>query len=161
MEKLSILGIGPKIGRIALPWLAVAITLSILYPGVFAYLQSRSLVLTIAGIILMVVGVALWFISGKIMVEAVHETKLQTGGPFALCRNPLYSAIILFVIPGLSLVMNSWLIITTCPVAYLVFKRCIREECAELEKVFGEAYKKYCSETPEFFPLNFRKWFGK
>jgi protein-S-isoprenylcysteine O-methyltransferase Ste14 len=161
MEKLTIFGIGPKIGRIALPWLAVAIVLSIVYPDVFAWWRPQSLVLLIPGIILMALGVALWFASGKQMVQAVKETKLLTKGPFGLCRNPLYSAIILFVVPGLSLVMNSWLILTTCPVAYLVFRQCIKEECIQLEKIFGDEYKKYCSETPEFFPVNIKKWFGK
>lgn len=161
MDKLSIFGIGPKIGRIALPWLAVTITLSIIYPEAFAWWQPQPVVLLIIGIVLMALGVGLWFWSGKIMVEAVKETKLLTKGPFALCRNPLYGAIIMLVVPGLSLVMNSWLILTTCLVAYLVFRQCIKEECAQLEKIFGEDYKKYCSETPEFFPVNFRKWFGK
>jgi protein-S-isoprenylcysteine O-methyltransferase Ste14 len=161
MEKLTILGIGPKIGRIALPWLAVMITLSIIYPSVFVYRQSLPKALMVIGIVLMALGVVLILLSGRMMTEGVRATKLVTKGPYASCRNPLYSAIIMLVVPGLSFILNSWLILTTCPVAYFVFRRCIKEECAQLEKIFGEEYKKYCNETPEFFPLNLRKWFGK
>ena len=33
MEKLTFLGIGPKIGRITLPYLAITIALTILFPA--------------------------------------------------------------------------------------------------------------------------------
>ncbi|NCA75106.1 MAG: hypothetical protein EOM90_02115 [Alphaproteobacteria bacterium] len=46
----------------------------------------------------------------------------MTTGPYHYCRNPLYATIILLVIPGLALVVNSWLVLTASLVGYIAFK---------------------------------------
>ena len=55
------------------------------------------------------------------------------------------------MIPALSLMMNSWLVLTSSIVAYIVFKFYIKDEQDELEKVFGEEYLEYKRKTSEFF----------
>jgi protein-S-isoprenylcysteine O-methyltransferase Ste14 len=161
MEKLSLFGIGPKIGRIMLPLLAVAITASIVWPQYFYFTHPRPTWMWIPGILILVLGLALWISSGKMLIKYVRETRLMTAGPYGLCRNPLYAAVIMFVIPSVSLLMNSWLVLVASVVGYLVFKRYVRQECDEMKRVFGADYDKYCSETPEFFPFPLKKWFGK
>lgn len=69
--------------------------------------------------------------------------------------------VVLFIIPALSLLLNSWLVLTSSVVGYLMLKIFISQEYRELEKFFGEEYLKYKSETPEFFPLPIKKWMKK
>ncbi len=77
-----------------------------------------------------------------------------------LCCNPLYASFLLLIIPGISLMMNSWLIMTTSIAGYIVFKIVIRSEYTEMEKFFGDEYIKYRKSTPEFFPFPVKKWFN-
>jgi protein-S-isoprenylcysteine O-methyltransferase Ste14 len=62
-------------------------------------------------------------------------------------------AVLLFIIPALSLLLNSWLVLASNVVGYIVLKIFIGHEYLELEKFFGEEYLKYKSKTREFFPL--------
>ena len=57
--------------------------------------------------------------------------------------------------------MNSWLVFTTSFTGYIVFKTVIKEEYREMEKFFGDDYRKYKEVTPEFFPFPVKKWFEK
>jgi len=158
MNKLNFLGIGPKIGGIALPWLAVAIFLTLKFNHSFAYFKDRNEILFFVGLALVIAGIIMYFLSIPVLLKGLKETRLVTGWTYYLCCNPLYAAIILFIFPGISLMMNSWLVLTTSVVAYTIFKVFIRNEYAELEKFFGDDFRKYRAETPEFFPLPFKKW---
>jgi protein-S-isoprenylcysteine O-methyltransferase Ste14 len=68
---------------------------------------------------------------------------------------------ILMIVPGISLLLNSWLMLTTSLVAYTLFKINIRSEYREMEEFFGDAYREYRKKTPEFWPFPWKKWFGK
>jgi protein-S-isoprenylcysteine O-methyltransferase Ste14 len=159
MNKLNFLGIGPSIGRIALPWLAVAIFLSIKFKTMFTYIAKGNNILYYIGLALVIMGALLYILTAPALLKGLRETKLITTGSFYLCCNPLYSAIILFIIPGISFLMNSWLILTTSIVAYMLFKFYIRKEYEEMEKFFGGEYLDYRANTPEFFPFPIKKWF--
>jgi protein-S-isoprenylcysteine O-methyltransferase Ste14 len=157
MNKLNFFGVGPKIGKVLLPWLAVTIILSCT-TSLFIFTPEDTRVLKIAGTILMIFGLVFYFSTVRILLKGLKETRLVTNGAFSLCQNPLYAAILLFIIPALSLLLNSWLVLTSSLIGYFMFKLNIKFEYLELEKFFGEDYKKYKSETPEFFPFPIRKW---
>jgi len=92
-------------------------------------------------------------------LKGLKKTKLITTGTYYLCCNPLYASIIIFLIPGISLMMNSWIIITTSIIGYPLCKIFIKSEYVEMEKFFGDDFRKYRAETPEFLPFPYRKWF--
>ena len=161
MKKLNTLGIGPKIGMVALPWLTASILMSIFLKEYFYVGEKLDRPLFIIGIILLAFGVIFYGISGRLLLKGIKTTTLQTTGTYYLCRNPLYAGIILFIIPGISLMLHTWLILTTSIVAYIIFKIFIKSEYKEMEEFFGEAYQSYKKNTPEFLPFPFRKWFGK
>jgi hypothetical protein len=77
---------------------------------------------------------------------------LATTGIFGVVRNPIYSAWIVFLIPGLVSLSRSWLLLLTPLVAYLVFKFRIRREDEYLEKRFGQAYRDYRRRVNEIIP---------
>jgi protein-S-isoprenylcysteine O-methyltransferase Ste14 len=157
MGKLNFLGIGPKIGIVLLPWLASAIILSRIKKSLFIYGSGSGNILLIPGIILMTFGLGFYFSTVRLLLKGLKETRLVTSGTYSICQNPLYCSIILFIIPALSLILNSWLILTSSIIGYILFKIYIKKEYYDLEKNFGEDYIKYKSETPEFFPLLRRK----
>jgi protein-S-isoprenylcysteine O-methyltransferase Ste14 len=160
MNKLSFFGIGPKIGKILLPWLAVTIILSCT-TNLFTFTPENTRVLKIAGTVLMIFGLIFYFSTLRILLKGLKETRLLTKGSFSLCQNPLYAAIILFMIPALAMLLNSWLVLTSSLVGYIIFKLHIKHEYEMLEKFFGEEYLKYKRETPEFFPLPVKKWMNR
>jgi protein-S-isoprenylcysteine O-methyltransferase Ste14 len=159
MNKLNAMGIGPKVGGIVLPWLALAVFFSVRYKNAFAYIDNDSRILFILGIALVSAGALLYFFTVPALLKGLKETRLVTKGAFYLCCNPLYSSILLFIIPGVSFMMNSWLVLTASIVGFTFFKMYIRSEYVEMEKFFGNEYRKYRAETPEFLPFPVRKWF--
>lgn len=159
MEKLNFLGIGPKIAVVLLPWLTAAIIFSSIYKEHFEYVSGNSNILLITGIVLMAFGLVFYISTVRLLLKGLKETRLLTKGPYSLCQNPLYCSIILFIIPSLSLILNTWLILTSSISGYIIFKIYIKKEYYELEKNFGENYIKYKNETLEFFPIPLKKWF--
>jgi protein-S-isoprenylcysteine O-methyltransferase Ste14 len=159
MKKLNFLGVGPKIAIVLLPWLLVSIVLSTHFRKMFSYTNEKSSLLFICGIVLLIFGTIFYGSTVRLLLKGLKETKLVTSGAFSLCQNPLYSSIILFIIPALSLIINSWLVLTSAIAGYIIFKIFIRKEYHELEKFFGSDYIKYKNETPEFFPFPVKKWF--
>ena len=157
MEKLNFFGVGPKIGRIVLPYLTVTIALTIIFPGIFCFGSDFREPLMIAGIVLLIIALVFYFSTLKLMLPGIRENRLITTGAYRLCRNPLYAALILFFVPGLALLLNSWLILTTCIIAYLVFRKYVHEEEEILERIFGDEFRKYRERTSLLFPNPFGK----
>ncbi len=153
MNKLNALGIGPKIGMVAIPFLAAAITLTLIYPEIFSFGPGAKRPLLIAGIIVLVIGLICYGLTAKALLKGLKENKLMTSGPFHYCQNPLYAVMILLIIPAIALLLNSWIIIITGVIAYIIFKINIHTEYEEMEKYFGEEYREYREKTPEFFPF--------
>jgi protein-S-isoprenylcysteine O-methyltransferase Ste14 len=159
MNKLNFMGIGPKIAVITFPWLAAAVFLTLKFNDSFIYSAKMDKFLFYSGLVLVAAGSVMYFLTVPSLLKGLKETKLMTGGTFYLCCNPLYSSIILLIIPGVSLMMNSWLILTTSVAAYSLFRIYIKSEYEEMEKFFGDDFRRYKAETPEFFPLPLNKWF--
>jgi protein-S-isoprenylcysteine O-methyltransferase Ste14 len=113
--------------------------------------------LFIAGLILLSAGLVFYFITLRSLISGLRQTSLMTKGGYYLCRHPLYSSFILFILPAIALMLNSWLVLTSSIVAYIVFKLTINREDQILESVFGDEYLKYRNKTPELFPFPFRK----
>jgi len=137
----------------------VAILLTLKFKSSFDFFEGGNRNLFFAGLVLVIAGILSYFITVPLLLKGLKENKLVTTGTFYLCRNPLYMSIIALIIPGIAFMMNSWLILTTSIVAFILFKVFIKNEYAEMEKFFGDAYRIYRAETPEFFPFPVKKWF--
>jgi len=159
MKKLNFLGIGPKIASVLLPYLILSIVLSTHFKLIFCYIPHKAPGLFYSGLAFLIVGLVFYSFTVRLLIKGLNETRLVTNGAFALCQNPLYSSIILFIIPALSMIINSWLVLTSSIIGYLLFKIFIKTEYKELEKFFGESYITYKEMTPEFFPFPLKKWF--
>jgi protein-S-isoprenylcysteine O-methyltransferase Ste14 len=110
-------------------------------------------VFLVAGIVLLGIGIPMLVVAARTATIAYNSDKLATTGIFGLTRNPLYSAWIVFIIPGLVLLSRSWPLFLTPVVAYLIFKARIGRENEYLEKRFGEDFRKYKAEVNELIPV--------
>jgi len=157
MEKLTFLGIGPKIARITIPYLLISIALTIIFPRIFTFGKEMEEPFLIAGIILLVIALVFYIATLRLMVPGIRKNQLIISGVYRLCRNPLYSALLLFLIPGLGLLLNSWIIPTASIIGCLLFRKFIHEEEELLERIFGDKYRTYRDKTSLFFPSPFSK----
>jgi protein-S-isoprenylcysteine O-methyltransferase Ste14 len=107
--------------------------------------------------VLLVIGVPMLVVAGRAATIAYNSDKLATNGIFGLTRNPIYSAWIVFIIPGLVLMSRSWLLFLTPLVAYVIFKARIRRENEYLERRFGEDYRTYKAQVNELVPFPRRR----
>ena len=161
MKKLTMMGIGPKIGIVAMPYAALTILLTLYFFPTFVFSIQFAKPILIAGTVVTSIGFLFYIVTVVLLMNGVKNTKLMTTGTYFLCQNPLYASMILLLIPGLSLLLNSWLILTTSLVAYIMFKINIHTEYAEVEEFFGDSYREYRKTTPELFPFPIKKIFGQ
>jgi protein-S-isoprenylcysteine O-methyltransferase Ste14 len=124
-----------------------------LWPEVCVISAVPNSVFLVAGIVLLAAGIPMLAVAGRAATVAYNSDKLATTGIFAVVRNPIYSAWIVFIIPGLVLFSRAWPLFLTPLVAYVVFKATIRRESEYLENRFGDAYRQYKSQVHELLPL--------
>ena len=132
---------------------AVAGLATWLWPHVCLVTVVPRMVFLVAGIVLLVIGVPMLVVAGRAATVAYNSDKLATTGIFGLTRNPIYSAWIVFNIPGLVLLSRSWPLFLTPIVAYLIFKVRIGRENEYLERHFGDDYRAYKAQVNEFIPF--------
>ena len=152
-RELSRFGVGPRIMLTAAAYAVVAGAATRLWPQVCVLSAIPHWVFLIAGIALVVIGVPMLVLAARTGMAAYNSDRLATTGLFGIVRNPMYSAWIVFIIPGLVLLTRSWPLFLTPLVAYIAFRLLIRRESEYLEKRFGDAYRKYRAEVNELFPF--------
>jgi protein-S-isoprenylcysteine O-methyltransferase Ste14 len=86
------------------------------------------------------------------MIKAFKAKRLLTTGPFAVCRNPMYSTLFFMVVPGLSLILNMWLILLEIPILSFIFFKNIEEEENYLLKEFNDDYTNYKNHVTRLIP---------
>jgi protein-S-isoprenylcysteine O-methyltransferase Ste14 len=159
MKKLNFMGIGPKVGLVVLPWLAISIFLTIKFRSLFTYTANVSKILFYIGLALLIMGSIMYILTIPALLSGLKNTKLITTGTYYLCCNPLYTSIMLLLIPGISFMMNSWLVLTTSLTGIILCKIFIKSEYVEMEEFFGDEFRRYKDRTPDFIPFPLNKIF--
>jgi len=150
---MTLFGCGPRLALLCLPYIILSLTIMIRYPE---FLDLRFLDLTllkIIGVIWLGMGLIFWGYSAVYFIKYFKPGTLLTKGPFAICRNPIYSSIIVFIIPALGIIFHSGLTLSIALVLYIGFKISIHGETSVLRKIFGEEYDKYEKSVNEIIPL--------
>jgi protein-S-isoprenylcysteine O-methyltransferase Ste14 len=154
MEKrLSRFGVGPKITLSAIIYAALAGAATYVWPDACLLRSVPYRVFLILGTLLLLIGIPMWLVAGVSVMRAYNRDRLVTSGVFALCRHPVYSAGIVLVLPGWTLLTRSWPLMITPLVAYAVFKLLIHEEDDYLQQQFGPAYLEYRTRVNEIIPI--------
>jgi protein-S-isoprenylcysteine O-methyltransferase Ste14 len=142
-KEMNILGVAPYIAAPTFFYLAFTIVISYLAMGMFAITSSGYGVLIVIGIIMIVIGVLMVISCGRKVLKSFSSGKLITEGLYKIFRNPMYAAYLLFIIPGISFLFNSWLALTTIIFNYILFSLLIKKEHRYLQEKFGKEYEEY------------------
>lgn len=152
-HRLSFFGIGPKIAGVTLAYAATAGLATRLRPDAFLLRGMPFAASVSLAAVLFVIGIPMLVIAATSAARAYHDDQLATTGLFAIVRHPIYSAWIVFLLPGLAIFSRSWPLLFVPVVAYVVFKLSIVREDAYLEQRFGNAYRGYRAQTNELIPI--------
>ena len=152
-KNISLLGIGLKMVVASVCYFIMAAALTVLFPEVFLIEILDHFTLIKIGIVLLAMGIPMLIVAALTISVGFRNGKLLTTGIYALSRNPIYAAWILFIVPGLSLFFKSWLILGTTLATYLAFKIFIKEESTYLKETFGRDYLTYEANVNELLPI--------
>lgn len=152
-NRMNVAGIGPRLVLTALPIVLLATIFMYKDPDFLKINAMSNLVSTTVGIALIAIGVVFHIISAITMAREFKKGKLITHGTFRLCRNPIYAAFIVFLVPGIGILLKSGLILLVDFAIYLYFKVLIRDENMLLKQAFGEEYEQYAKRVNEIIPI--------
>ena len=77
----------------------------------------------------------------------------MTKGVYGLSRNPMYSAFIVFIVPGLAFMTNNFLILFISICMFIGFKLLIGKEEKYLQQEYGAVYEEYSSKIAQLIPF--------
>ena len=101
--------------------------------------------------IFIVAGFFLLAASWKVLYVAQRAHRLATTGPYARVRHPQYIGFVLIMF-GFLLQWPTILTLIMFPILVFMYVRLARYEEREARVEFGEAYTRYETNTPAFFP---------
>lgn len=142
-KKMNVLGVAPFIAAPTFLYLAIVVVITYLSGEVFKITNQDYSSLAIVGALMIFIGVLMVIYCGRKVLKSFNSGKLMTDGLYKIFRNPMYAAYLLFIIPGIALLFNSWLALTTVPVNYILFSLFIRREYVYLREKFGKEYEEY------------------
>ena len=153
-KQQKLFGIGPLGALISFVLLAISVWVNRVLEH--SVILANPFIFKIIGIMAMVIGLGLHFWSMWALRNWWNKDKLCISGPFRWFRHPMYAAWITFVLPGLALYLNSWIILIFVAALHPVWHLLVtREEIMMFEK-FRDEYRTYASQTGRFFPRIWR-----
>lgn len=138
----TLVGAGHHIGAVVLPIVVVGVAANLLWPAVFAVGGPAPLLRTVS-LVMLVPGVIGWLWSAALILLRVPKGELITGGPFAVVKHPLYTAVALLVLPWVGFLLNTWLGAVLGIALYAASRRYAPEEETALARVFGAEWDAY------------------
>ena len=105
----------------------------------------------IASNVLIAVGFYLLYRAWQVLYEAQRAGRLATEGPYERVRHPQYVGFVLILL-GFLLQWPTILTVAMFPVLVFMYVRLARAEEREVERRFGNEYRRYAARTPAFFP---------
>ena len=142
-RKMTELGVAPLIAVPCFLYLGAAIAVHYARFPLFAFASAPGPAIRIAGAVLIAFGLVILLSSGLRVLKAFREQRLLTDGFFAVFPNPMYAAFVLAIVPGLALVLDSWLVLTALAVMYALFRALVPAEDRWLREKFGARYDEY------------------
>lgn len=142
-KKMSLMGVGGKIAIVLVIYLAISITLDIVFAPLFKMTTTHYTTVLIVGIALAVVGFSLNIAAALNMMKGYKNDSLVTKGFYRVFMNPMYVFMIFLTLPGICLILNSWLVLGSVIPAFIAYRIFVREEHKYLEEKFGSEYKAY------------------
>jgi len=101
--------------------------------------------------VLIVAGFWLLSASWRVLYKAQKTNTLAVAGPYHYVRHPQYAAFIL-VMFGFLLQWPTLVTLVMFPILVATYVRLSLREEKDVEREFGEVYRRYAEVTPRFFP---------
>jgi protein-S-isoprenylcysteine O-methyltransferase Ste14 len=152
-EEMSRWGIGPTFASLSIGYGVVTLAINRYFHPAFQIGLVPYWLLSIFGIVLIVIGVPFLIFSVKTVMRAYNAGTLVTDGIFRCCRHPLYGSWVVFIAPGIFLLANSWIGLTTPLFMYFLLRKLVKKEEIYLEHAFGSEYLEYRKRVPCIFPV--------
>ena len=149
---MNVVGQGGKIILFMLPSLVAAVLVHNYLPKIAALPASFS-VLKPVGYILLIPGVIYW---GTAVIQLLMEFpkgKLVTTGAYGIARNPIYSSVTFFVLPGVALITTTWVYFVPAIFLFISVMIFIGTEEKQLTKAFGKEYEDYLRRVDRLIPF--------
>jgi protein-S-isoprenylcysteine O-methyltransferase Ste14 len=140
---MKITGSAPKIAIPSFIYLGITVVIDIYTKPLFKITLNNYTALFIVSIILLIIGISMVILTARKLLKSFKAGALIKDGLYRVFRNPMYASYMLFNIPGICLLFNSWIVLTTVIVNITLFKIFIKDEHKYLEEKFGDEYKKY------------------
>jgi protein-S-isoprenylcysteine O-methyltransferase Ste14 len=150
---MTLFGCGPRLALVCLPYVILALLVMFKYPDFLDLRFLDNSPSKIFGFIWGGAGTIFWIYSAVYFLRYFKPGVLLTAGPFSLCRNPIYSSIILFIIPSLGIIFHSGLTLSISVVLYIGFRISIHGETIILKRIFKEEYDKYENSVNDIVPF--------
>jgi protein-S-isoprenylcysteine O-methyltransferase Ste14 len=160
-EKMSRWGIGPVFASLSIGYGMMTLLVSRFFFPFFQIGFAPYWLMRVVGMALLAVGVPFFIGSVATVTRAYNADKLVTNGIFKCCRHPLYASWVVFIVPGMALLANSWLAMTAPIFMYFILLKLVQKEEIYLESVFGSDYLDYKKNVPCIVPYGLMKWKGR
>ena len=156
-SKMTFLGVGPKYTLFSGIYCIIAVVLSKYFDPFFEIPFVPYDIFSKIGIALIIVGIPFYVVSLVTIKRGFTAGRLVTEKTFGMCRHPVYSAWIIFFVPGIMLLINTWLGLSASLVMYLFLLVLVKKEEEYLESVFGNEYLAYKKRVPTVLPVGWLK----
>ena len=150
-NQMTLLGVGLKFALISVVYTFIIINLHFMWAPHLSFPIPRVLTLVL-GVLLLIIGTPIYLTAGLTIHKYFHDGKLATTGIYAYFRHPIYGAWIVFIMPGIVLLLNSLIGLSIPVFMYVLFKVLIVKEDKYLEERFGEEFIDYKNRVGEIFP---------
>jgi len=137
-----LVGSGDRIGATVGPVLVVGVVLNVAFPEVFS-VGGPPVWLAVVAVLLLVPGIVAWAWSVVLILRDVPRGRLITGGPYAVVKHPLYTAVGLLVLPAAGLLLDTWLGVVVGIALYVASRVFAPAEERVLARVFGARWDAY------------------
>lgn len=141
MTLKALIGAGDRIMAVTLPFAGLGIAANVVWPDTFRTGSGRAGL--IVGCVLLSIGIPLWLWAVVQILVHAPRGRLITSGPFALVLHPIYTFVALIVLPGIGLVVDSWMGLALGGALYIASRILAPLEEKQLAKAFPTEYADY------------------
>lgn len=152
-DKMTKWGVGPKFFIYSVIYSIFIIAVTAYFYPFFKMTFIPYRILASVGVILILMGIPFYIMSLVSVMKAFKAGRLVTNGVYGMCRHPIYAAWVVFFVPGIVLLINSWIGFSICVVMYFLLRILVKEEDQYLEKEFGKDYLEYRKKVPAVLPI--------
>jgi protein-S-isoprenylcysteine O-methyltransferase Ste14 len=150
-KQMTLIGVGLKFALISVVYTFIIIYLHYMWIPHLSIPIPRIMTLVL-GTLLLIIGIPSYLTAGLSIRKYFHDGKLATTGIYAYFRHPIYGSWIVFIMPGIILLLNSLIGLSIPIFMYVLFKILIVKEDKYLEEKFGDEFIEYKNRVGEIFP---------